>query len=201
MGGGGYVAGPVGLRPLTPRIPLVLTEADSHLGLTNRMLAPFARRVCLAFPDRGAQRGPLPASPDGRSRRRTRDRAARARGSASARGALRAVFGGSLGARSINLAAVEGLPGNRFACCACGRRDPYAELAAHDPRPAMTCASTSISRVTGRSPPPTWRSRAPAARCSRSRRRPAGDPRALSARLRRSPERQRALDGRRRAPR
>ena len=49
MGGGGYVSGPVGLAAVTRRIPLVLTEADSHLGLANRALAPFARRVCLAF--------------------------------------------------------------------------------------------------------------------------------------------------------
>ena len=49
LGGGGYVAGPVGLAAVARRIPLVLTEADSHLGLTNRMLARFARRVCLAF--------------------------------------------------------------------------------------------------------------------------------------------------------
>src|SRR6202167_3455507 len=35
MGGGGYVAGPVGVAALTRRIPLVLSEADSHLGLTN----------------------------------------------------------------------------------------------------------------------------------------------------------------------
>ena len=50
MGGGGYVSGPVGLAAVLRRVPLVLTEADSHLGLTNRLLAPFARRVCLAFP-------------------------------------------------------------------------------------------------------------------------------------------------------
>src|SRR2546430_314894 len=50
MGGGGYVAGPVGLAALSLRVPLVLTEADSHLGLTNRLLARFAHRVCLAFP-------------------------------------------------------------------------------------------------------------------------------------------------------
>ena len=50
MGGGGYVAGPVGAAALTRRIPLVLTEADSHMGLANRALAPWARRVCLAFP-------------------------------------------------------------------------------------------------------------------------------------------------------
>ncbi|MBA2261324.1 MAG: glycosyltransferase, partial [Solirubrobacterales bacterium] len=32
MGGGGYVAGPVGLAARTLGLPLVLTEADSHLG-------------------------------------------------------------------------------------------------------------------------------------------------------------------------
>jgi UDP-N-acetylglucosamine--N-acetylmuramyl-(pentapeptide) pyrophosphoryl-undecaprenol N-acetylglucosamine transferase len=31
-------------------VPLVLTEADSHLGLANRLLAPRASRVCLSFP-------------------------------------------------------------------------------------------------------------------------------------------------------
>ncbi len=55
MGGGGYVSGPVGLAALTRRLPLVLTEADSHLGLANRVLAPFARRVCLAFPLTGRE--------------------------------------------------------------------------------------------------------------------------------------------------
>ena len=60
MGGGGYVAGPVGAAAVLARIPLVLTEADSHLGLTNRALARFARRVCLAFPIDGRDRRPLP---------------------------------------------------------------------------------------------------------------------------------------------
>jgi UDP-N-acetylglucosamine--N-acetylmuramyl-(pentapeptide) pyrophosphoryl-undecaprenol N-acetylglucosamine transferase len=50
LGGGGYVAGPAGLAALSLRLPLVLTEADSHLGLANRLLAGRARRVCLAFP-------------------------------------------------------------------------------------------------------------------------------------------------------
>ena len=52
LGAGGYVAGVVGGAALTRRIPLVLAEADSHLGLANRTLAPFARVVCLAFPRR-----------------------------------------------------------------------------------------------------------------------------------------------------
>ena len=55
LGGGGYVAGPVGLAAVARRIPLVLTEADSHLGLTNRLLARAARRVCLAFPLEGRE--------------------------------------------------------------------------------------------------------------------------------------------------
>ena len=53
LGAGGYVAGPVGLAAVLRRLPLVLMEADSHLGLTNRLLAPAARRVCLAFPIAG----------------------------------------------------------------------------------------------------------------------------------------------------
>src|ERR1700760_4578913 len=57
MGGGGYVAGPAGLAATVSRTPLVLTEADSHLGLANRMLAGRARRICLAFPIEGRDGG------------------------------------------------------------------------------------------------------------------------------------------------
>ena len=53
VGGGGYAAGPVGLAAVLRGTPLVLTEADSHLGLTNRLLAARAHRVCLAFPIEG----------------------------------------------------------------------------------------------------------------------------------------------------
>ena len=69
LGGGGYVAGPVGLAARTLRLPLALTEADSHLGVTNRLLAPLARRVFLAFPLDGRRRLEVP-----------RDRAARSAG-------------------------------------------------------------------------------------------------------------------------
>ena len=43
LGGGGYVAGPMVLAAWTKRIPAALTEADAHLGLANRLAAPFAR--------------------------------------------------------------------------------------------------------------------------------------------------------------
>jgi UDP-N-acetylglucosamine--N-acetylmuramyl-(pentapeptide) pyrophosphoryl-undecaprenol N-acetylglucosamine transferase len=106
LGGGGYVAGPVGLAALRRRIPLVLTEADSHLGLTNRLLARRARRVCLAFPIAGRAGDPYlvtgrPVPPPATDRA-----AARARFGLGADDSVVLVFGGSLGARSVNEAAV-----------------------------------------------------------------------------------------------
>jgi UDP-N-acetylglucosamine--N-acetylmuramyl-(pentapeptide) pyrophosphoryl-undecaprenol N-acetylglucosamine transferase len=170
MGGGGYVSAPVGLAALTRRIPLVLTEADSHLGLANRALAPFARRVCLAFPpavvhsDTEAPASAAPASGaagSGKSRRWPLDRRRTTRGElgrryrvtgrpippphedrAGARARLGIepgetcvlVFGGSLGARSINLAAIEAYTGATFHVLhICGRRD-HPDLVAR-PRP------------------------------------------------------------------
>jgi UDP-N-acetylglucosamine--N-acetylmuramyl-(pentapeptide) pyrophosphoryl-undecaprenol N-acetylglucosamine transferase len=139
MGGGGYVSGPVGLAAVSRRIPLVLTEADSHLGLANRALAPFARRVCLAFALPRAGRGRVgrryrvtgrPIPPPQTDRAAARARLGIARGETCV-----LVFGGSLGARSINLAAVEAFAGVTFHVLhVCGRRD-YPELSGRE-RPA-----------------------------------------------------------------
>jgi UDP-N-acetylglucosamine--N-acetylmuramyl-(pentapeptide) pyrophosphoryl-undecaprenol N-acetylglucosamine transferase len=111
LGAGGYVAGPVGLAAALGRVPLVLEEADSHLGITNRLLAPVARRVCLAFPlegrdgDRYLVTGrPVPPPFTDRV-------AARARFGLTADDTCVLVFGGSLGARSINEASITGLAG------------------------------------------------------------------------------------------
>ncbi|MGI8414237.1 MAG: UDP-N-acetylglucosamine--N-acetylmuramyl-(pentapeptide) pyrophosphoryl-undecaprenol N-acetylglucosamine transferase, partial [Solirubrobacteraceae bacterium] len=130
LGAGGYVAGPVGLAAVLRGVPLVLTEADSHIGLTNRLLAPLAARVCLAFPipRREGRRyrltgrpGPAPAL----------DRAlARARFGIPPSGLCVLVFGGSQGARSINHAAIEAFAGARFHVLhAAGERD-FADLVA-----------------------------------------------------------------------
>ena len=105
LGGGGYVAGPVGAAAVAQRIPLVLAEADSHLGLTNRLLASRARRVCLAFPlegrdgDRYRVTG-RPVPPLYRDREHARAQL----GIKDAETCV-LVFGGSLGARSLNEAA------------------------------------------------------------------------------------------------
>jgi UDP-N-acetylglucosamine--N-acetylmuramyl-(pentapeptide) pyrophosphoryl-undecaprenol N-acetylglucosamine transferase len=124
LGGGGYVAGPVGLAAVKRGIPLVLTEADSHLGLANRLLARRAQRVCLAFPlpgrdgDRYLVTGrPVPP--------RHADRAgARAEFGIGPDETCVLVFGGSLGARSINQAAVAAFAGAPYAVLhIAGRRD------------------------------------------------------------------------------
>ena len=65
MGGGGYVAGPVGVAALTRRIPLVLSEADSPRADQSHA-RPLARRVCLAFPiaaRKGRATGHRPSDP------------------------------------------------------------------------------------------------------------------------------------------
>jgi UDP-N-acetylglucosamine--N-acetylmuramyl-(pentapeptide) pyrophosphoryl-undecaprenol N-acetylglucosamine transferase len=50
LGAGGFVAGPMVFAASRLRIPAALTEADAHLGLANRLAAPFARRLFLAYP-------------------------------------------------------------------------------------------------------------------------------------------------------
>jgi UDP-N-acetylglucosamine--N-acetylmuramyl-(pentapeptide) pyrophosphoryl-undecaprenol N-acetylglucosamine transferase len=133
MGGGGYVAGPVGLAARSLRLPIVLTEADSHLGVTNRLLAPLAARVCLAFPVPGRDGSrylltgrPLPPSTGGSDRA-----AARRRFELDPDAQCLLVFGGSLGARRLNHAALDAF-GSAAPCSvlhACGQRD-YDELRA-----------------------------------------------------------------------
>jgi UDP-N-acetylglucosamine--N-acetylmuramyl-(pentapeptide) pyrophosphoryl-undecaprenol N-acetylglucosamine transferase len=133
IGGGGYVAGPAGVAAAISGTPLVLTEADSHLGLANRLRAGRARRVCLAFPidgrdgDRYVLTGrPVPAAVLAADRAEARRRFGIPE---SARCLL--VVGGSQGARSINECAVAAFAerdGREFHVVhVAGRRD-YAEL-------------------------------------------------------------------------
>jgi len=109
MGGGGFVAGPAGLAATLTRTPLVLTEADSHLGLANRLLAGRARRVCLAFPIEGREGDPylVTGRPVPKAVLEGDRAAARARFGIDADARCLLVVGGSQGARSINLAALE----------------------------------------------------------------------------------------------
>jgi UDP-N-acetylglucosamine--N-acetylmuramyl-(pentapeptide) pyrophosphoryl-undecaprenol N-acetylglucosamine transferase len=46
---GGYAAGPVSLAAAMLGVPLAIIEPNSVMGLSNRLLAPLARRIYLAF--------------------------------------------------------------------------------------------------------------------------------------------------------
>jgi UDP-N-acetylglucosamine--N-acetylmuramyl-(pentapeptide) pyrophosphoryl-undecaprenol N-acetylglucosamine transferase len=108
LGGGGYVAGPMVYAAWRRRIPAALTEADAHLGLANRLAAPFARLVFLAYPLPGRNRGkyrvvgrpvaPASAVPRDEARRRFE---------LPADGAALLVFGGSQGAATLNDVALD----------------------------------------------------------------------------------------------
>src|SRR5438132_1065262 len=89
--------------------PACLIAAGGTAGLANRLAAPFAKRVFLAFPLLGREGPkyrvtgrPIPA----RSRPVPKEEARR-RLELPAEGALLLVAGGSLGARSLNEVAIE----------------------------------------------------------------------------------------------
>jgi UDP-N-acetylglucosamine--N-acetylmuramyl-(pentapeptide) pyrophosphoryl-undecaprenol N-acetylglucosamine transferase len=109
IGGGSYVAGPVALAAWLGRRPLLLMEVDSHLGVANRLAAPLARRVTLAFPlaGRTGRRYLVTGRPVGRAVvAATRTAGRRAFGIDPGATAV-LVVGGSQGARTLNHAAVE----------------------------------------------------------------------------------------------
>ena len=109
LGGGGYVAGPMVYAAWRQKLPAALTEADAHLGLANRLAAPFARRVFLAYgiPGRDGSKyritgRPVPADHRGVSKADGRDRFG-----LPAKAPVIAFFGALAGARSLNDFAVD----------------------------------------------------------------------------------------------
>ncbi len=137
LGGGGYVAGPMVLAAWTRKIPAAITEADSHLGLANRLAAPFARRVFLSVPIEGRHPPkyvvtgrPVPS----RSRAASREEGRR-RFELPPDGPVLLVFGGSQGARSPNELVVGAFGSSGPAVLhLAGERD-YAELRGRITRP------------------------------------------------------------------
>jgi UDP-N-acetylglucosamine--N-acetylmuramyl-(pentapeptide) pyrophosphoryl-undecaprenol N-acetylglucosamine transferase len=164
LGGGGYVAGPMVVAAAVRRIPAALTEADAHLGLANRLAAPFATRVFLAFPIPGK---------DG-SKYRVTGRAIPARNRALPRpegrhrfglpqdGSVLLVFGGSQGSHALNELAFDAfaadgpavihLCGQRYFDALRGRprRDDYVLLPfTHDLGAALGAADLALARAGG----------------------------------------------------
>ncbi len=107
---GGYAAGPGGLAAKLAGIPLLVHEQNRAPGLTNRVLAKFARRVLTGFPQTFAGgREEVVGNP---VRSEITAIAPPAQRFAHRDGALRLlVLGGSQGARALNTAVPEALRG------------------------------------------------------------------------------------------
>ena len=116
IGGGGFASGPVVALAALRGVPGLALEADAHLGVANRLLRPFVRRVCLSFPIAGLEPpkfvltgrplGPLQLAAT----------ADEGREAFALRADLPVVlaFGGSQGAQSINRACVDAFGGRKL---------------------------------------------------------------------------------------
>lgn len=116
IGVGGYASGPVLKQAQRRGVPTLLQEQNSYPGVTNKLLAPKAARICVAYD--GTERF-FPADKivkTGNPMRKeleectlTREEAKRQLGFDPSR-PLVFVTGGSLGARTVNEAVAAALP-------------------------------------------------------------------------------------------
>ena len=109
LGGGGYVAGPMVYAAWRQKLPAALTEADAHLGLANRLAAPFARRVFLAYgiPGRDGSKYRVTGRPVPVDHRGVSKADGRGRFGLPVDAPVIAFFGALAGARSLNDFAVD----------------------------------------------------------------------------------------------
>lgn len=115
VGVGGYASGPVLLAASLKGIPTLIQEQNSYAGLTNKVLARWAKRICVAYPGMEAF---FPASKIKRTGNPVRSDIQSADGQVEAGRALFAlaanrptllIIGGSQGARTINESIEAGL--------------------------------------------------------------------------------------------
>jgi UDP-N-acetylglucosamine--N-acetylmuramyl-(pentapeptide) pyrophosphoryl-undecaprenol N-acetylglucosamine transferase len=146
-------------------IPAALTEADAHFGLANRLAAPFARRIFLAYPIPGRRSGKyrVVGRPIPRSHLEGDEESGRARFGLPSEGPVLAVFGGLAGAQALNefVAETYGTGGPSAVLHIAGERDfealqpeirrtDYVLLAtANDFGDALAVADLAISRAGG----------------------------------------------------
>lgn len=109
VGVGAYASGPVVAEAAVLRVPSVALEMDAHLGVTNRILSRLVDRVCLSFPIPGIEGERFVYT--GRPIRPSLLAATREEGlvrfGLDPERPVVLVFGGSLGARTLNTAAVD----------------------------------------------------------------------------------------------
>ena len=106
VGVGGYASFPVLLAAATKGIPCVLHEQNAHPGLSNRILARVARRICTSIP--GSEKG-LPPQKVVLTGNPLRQGVLDISAELPEQGCL-LVFGGSRGARAINQLMVDAMP-------------------------------------------------------------------------------------------
>jgi UDP-N-acetylglucosamine--N-acetylmuramyl-(pentapeptide) pyrophosphoryl-undecaprenol N-acetylglucosamine transferase len=115
VGVGGYASGPVLLAASLKGIPTLIQEQNSYAGLTNKVLARWAKRICVAYPGMEAF---FPADKIKRTGNPVRSDIQSADGQVEAGRDLFAlevnrptllIIGGSQGARTINESIEAGL--------------------------------------------------------------------------------------------
>jgi len=106
IGVGGYASGPVVMAAVTLRLPSLIHEQNYFPGLTNRILAPWVRRVAMSFEETKhyfGGRGEMTGNPI-----RAAFRSARRKARGDTFNVL--IFGGSQGAKAINSSIIDALP-------------------------------------------------------------------------------------------
>ncbi len=101
LGMGGFVAGPGGLIAALLRKPLIIHEQNAIAGLTNRLLAPFAKRILTGFPSTLARKNVEVLGNPVRAEISLIQREFKV-AEPSDRALRVLVFGGSLGAHALN---------------------------------------------------------------------------------------------------
>ena len=116
IGGGGFASGPVVALAALRGIRGLALEADAHLGVANRLLRPFVRRVCLSFPIAGLEppRYVLTGRPLGPAQLAATPDEGREAFALRADLPVVLAFGGSQGAQSINRACIEAFGGREL---------------------------------------------------------------------------------------
>ncbi len=122
VGVGGYASGPTLKAAQKAGVPTLLQEQNSYAGVTNKLLAPHAASICVAYP--GMERF-FPADKivmTGNPVRKalldpgcTPEEAKKKLGFSGKRPMV-LVVGGSLGARSLNEAMIEAIKSGAAAC-------------------------------------------------------------------------------------
>lgn len=104
LGMGGYVTGPGGVAAWLLRKPLVIHEQNAVAGLSNRLLAPLARRVLEAFPGTFSRAAKVihTGNPVRAEIRQLGEKLATRTDASEERPLRLLVLGGSLGAAAIN---------------------------------------------------------------------------------------------------